>query len=78
MPYGYIPNNYNAYNLPQYQQPMPQQQQSNGLIWVQGIAIPEGMENNPQGIIQHLMQSGRVTQNRLTMAQQMMQRMFRR
>ena len=31
-----------------------------------------------QGIIQHLMQSGRVTQNRLTMAQQMMQRMFRR
>ena len=37
MPYGYIPNNYNAYTMPQYQQPMPQQQQSNGLIWVQGI-----------------------------------------
>lgn len=44
MPYGYIPNNYNAYNLPQYQQPMPQQQQSNGLIWVQGI---EAMKSYP-------------------------------
>lgn len=48
------------------------------LLKQQGIAIPEGMENNPQGIIQHLMQSGRVPQSRLTMAQQMMQRMFRR
>lgn len=37
MPYGYIPNNYNAYTMPQYQQPMPQQQQNNGLTWVQGI-----------------------------------------
>ena len=44
MPYGYIPNNYNAYNLPQYQQPMPQQQQNNGLIWVQGI---EAMKSYP-------------------------------
>lgn len=43
MPYGYIPNNYNAYNLPQYQQPMAQQQ-SNGLIWVQGI---ESMKSYP-------------------------------
>ena len=37
MPYGYIPNSYNAYTMPQYQQPMPQQQQNNGLTWVQGI-----------------------------------------
>lgn len=44
MPYGYIPNNYNAYNLPQYQQPMPQQQQNSGLIWVQGI---EAMKSYP-------------------------------
>lgn len=44
MPYGYIPNNYNAYTMPQYQQPMPQQQQSNGLIWVQGI---EAMKSYP-------------------------------
>ena len=41
------------------------------MLKQQGIAIPEGMENNPQGIIQHLMQSGAVPQNRLTMAQHM-------
>ena len=41
MPYGYMPNGYNAYNLPQYQQP---QQQSSGLIWVQGI---EAMKSYP-------------------------------
>lgn len=43
MPYGYIPNNYNAYTMPQYQQPMAQQQ-SNGLIWVQGV---EAMKSYP-------------------------------
>jgi hypothetical protein len=48
------------------------------MLKQQGIAIPEGMENNPQGIIQHLMQSGAVPQNRLGMAQRIMQRMFRR
>lgn len=41
MPYGYIPNNYNAYTMPQYQQP---QQQNSGLIWVQGI---EAMKSYP-------------------------------
>jgi hypothetical protein len=60
------------------QQPQSPKEQALNLLKQQGIAIPEGMENNPQGIIQHLMQSGRVPQNRLTMAQQMMQRMFRR
>ena len=48
------------------------------LMKQQGIDVPQGMENNPQAIIQHLMQSGRVPQNRLTMAQQVMQRMFGR
>lgn len=48
------------------------------MLKQRGIQIPAGMENNPQGIIQHLMQSGAVPQNRLQMAQQMMQRMFRR
>lgn len=43
-----------------------------------GIQVPQGMENNPQAIIQHVMQSGRVPNNRLSMAQQIMQRMFRR
>ena len=52
--------------------------QALNLLKQQGITIPEGMENNPQGIIQHLMQSGAVPQNRLSMAQRIMQRMFRR
>jgi hypothetical protein len=43
-----------------------------------GIDVPEGMENNPQALIQHVMQSGKVPQNRLGMAQQIMGRMFRR
>jgi len=48
------------------------------LMKQQGIQIPAGMENNPNAIIQHLMQSGRIPQGRLNMAQQIMQRMFRR
>jgi|GEM_PF-2520979 RIO-like serine/threonine protein kinase len=43
-----------------------------------GISIPEGMENNPQALIQHVMSSGRVPNNRLSMAQQVMQRLFGR
>lgn len=43
-----------------------------------GISVPEGMENNPQALIQHVMQSGKIPNNRLSMAQQVMQRMFRR
>lgn len=62
----------------QAQQQQNPKDQALNLLKQQGIAIPEGMENNPQGIIQHLMQSGRFPQSRLTMAQQMMQKMFRR
>ena len=68
----------------QAQQAQDQRQQQNPreaameLMRKQGIDVPQGMENDPQGIIQHLMQSGRFPQSRLTMAQQMMQRMFRR
>ena len=43
-----------------------------------GITVPEGMKDNPQAIINHVMQSGKFPQNRLSMAQQMMQRMFGR
>lgn len=70
-------NPLNSNNKPTQQSQNPKEQ-ALALMKQQGIPIPEGMENNPQGIIQHLMQSGRVPQNRLTMAQQMMQRMFRR
>ena len=72
-------NPLNSSKPPQQQtQPQNPKEQALSLLRQQGIAVPEGMENNPQGIIQHLMQSGRIPQNRLTMAQQMMQRMFRR
>lgn len=43
-----------------------------------GITVPQGMENNPQALIQHVMQSGKVQNNRLSMAQQVMQRMLGR
>ena len=59
-------------------QPQNPKEQALNLMRQQGINIPQGMENNPQGIIQHLMQSGKVPQNRLNVAQQLMQRMFRR
>ena len=48
------------------------------LMKQRGIQIPQGMENNPSAILNHLMQSGQIPQNRLQMAQQVMQRMFRR
>lgn len=53
-------------------------EQAMNLLQQRGIRIPQGMENNPQAIIQHLMQSGQIPQGRLNMAQQLMQRMFRR
>jgi RIO-like serine/threonine protein kinase len=59
-------------------QPQKQQdprEQALNLMKQQGIDVPQGMENNPQAIIQHLMQSGRVPQGRV---QQIMSRMFRR
>ena len=53
-------------------------EQCMNLLKQRGIQIPDGMANNPSAIIQHLVQSGAVPQGRLNMAQQMMQRMFRR
>lgn len=64
-------------NAPQQQAQTPREQCMN-LLRQQGIQIPHGMDNNPQGILQHLMQSGRIPQGRLNMAQQMLSRMFRR
>lgn len=52
--------------------------QALSLLKRQGVSIPQGMENNPQAILQHLMQTGQVQQNRVGMAQQLMQRMFGR
>lgn len=48
------------------------------LMRKQGISVPQGMENDPNALLQHVLQSGKVpqAQNRLSMAQQMMQKMF--
>lgn len=56
-----------------------QQLQANpaAMLKQRGLNIPDGM-TNPQQIIQHLVQSGQVPQNRLTQAMQMMQSMGRR
>lgn len=53
-------------------------EQCMNLLRQNGIQIPQGMENNPNAILNHLMQSGRVPQGRLNAAQQIMQRMFHR
>ena len=53
-------------------------EQALSLMKQQGIEIPQGKENVPNYLIQQVMNSGRVPQNRLGMAQQMLQRMFRR
>lgn len=66
----------------QQMQSVPAQQnpreQAMDLLRQRGIQIPESITNNPNAIIQHLMQSGQIPQGRLNMAQQIMQRMFRR
>lgn len=66
----------------QAQQP-PQQSQdprsaAMDLMKRQGIDVPQGMENDPNALIQYVMQSGRYPQSRLTMAQNIVQKMFRR
>ena len=71
-------------NLGQNQQPtqqmnpmqMVQQLQSNpvGFLKNAGYNIPEGL-NNPNQIIQHLLQSGQVTQGRYQQAVQRFQQM---
>ena len=65
-------------------QPTQQQAQQNpreaamNRMKQMGINIPQGMENDPNALIQHVMQSGRVPQNRLNMAQQVMRRLIGR
>lgn len=48
-----------------------------GMLRQAGFNVPDGM-NNPQQIINHLLQSGQVNQGRLNMAQQMAQRFGRK
>lgn len=62
---------------PQQQQTSPKERALN-LMRQQGIDIPEGRENDPQYLLQQVMQSGKVPNNRLAMVQQLMARMPRR
>ena len=48
------------------------------LLRQQGFQIPEGYENNPNALIQMVMQSGKVPQNRLTMSQNVLAQMMGR
>ena len=72
-----------VFNAVGNQQPQPQIQQDprNAAInrmRQMGIDIPQGMENDPNALIQHVMQSGKVPGNRLNMAQQVMRRLIGR
>ena len=62
------------------QQPKQQDAKSAAMAKMKelGFSIPEGKENDPNYLIQMVMQSGKFPQNRLNMAQQVMQRMFGR
>ena len=51
-------------------------QNPSAILKQAGLSIPQGM-NNPQQIIQHLLQTGQVPQNRYQQAMQMMSRMRR-
>lgn len=48
-----------------------------GTLKQAGLNIPDGM-NNPQEIVQHLLQSGQVTHGRFAQAMQMMGQLWRR
>lgn len=52
--------------------------QALALLKQRGISLPEGISDNPQAILQHLVCGGQIPQGRLNMAQQMLQRMFKR
>ena len=76
-----MPNElYKSIGNTQNTQPTPQnpKEQAMQLLKQHGIAVPQGMENDPNALINHVMQSGKFPQNRLSMAQQIMQRMLRR
>ena len=62
----------------QPQQQTSPKEQALSLMRQQGIDIPEGKENDPQYLLQRVMQSGKIPNNRLAMVQQLMARIPRR
>ena len=76
-----MPNDlYSSYGAQAQAQPQAQnpREQCMNIMKQQGIQIPQGMENNPNAILNHLMQSGRIPQGRFNMAQQMLSKLIRR
>lgn len=43
-----------------------------------GLDVPQGMENDPNALLNYALQSGKIPQGRLGMAQQVMQRLIGR
>lgn len=43
-----------------------------------GIDVPKSIESDPQALLQHVMQTGKIPQGRLGMAQQVLQRLMGR
>ena len=64
-------------NQPQAQQQDPRSAALSRMKEI-GLDIPKGMENDPNALLNYALQSGKFPQNRLSMAQQVMQRMFGR
>lgn len=60
---------------PQQQNPRTQAME---LMKNMGISVPKEIESNPQALLQHVMQSGKIPQGRLGMAQQVLQRLMGR
>lgn len=62
-------------------QPAQQQNpraQAMELIKRMGIDVPKSIESDPQALLQHVMQTGKIPQGRLGMAQQVLQRLMGR
>lgn len=62
-------------NQSQAQQQNPRSAALNRMKEI-GLDIPKGMENDPNALLNYALQSGKFPQNRLSMAQQIMRRMF--
>lgn len=66
-------------NVPEQQNVQNPKDAAIQLMRQRGMNVPQNISNNPSAIIEHLIQSGQIPQNRLAMVQQMIsQRMGRK
>ena len=68
---------YQTLNKPAQQQQNPRAQAME-LMKRMGIDVPKSIESDPQALLQHVMQTGKIPQGRLGMAQQVLQRLMGR